>query len=433
MTDAPSPPSEYPLHSLEYFWQRITFGTVTEDDAAAMWTFIVSAAHAAHANSVDDAKAPTTRDDFKSAVLDINARGDAGERVALALLVQGATDEAATRCEAIVGKAGDDPSDKLWCKGALFAPVAPSIARDAWQRLLQLRPDFHYARCVLGMVLKRLGDLRGAEAAYQSVVINASDDKKMQAWAVDKLGHMALRRRDLESAAHFFERSLQLNRELQDSAAVYLKLMRLAGIAESRENLVLAESYLQQALTVAGERTDAAGVLNALGAVSIMAEQRGDLAAAEDAARRAIDLHEHLGNQLGTADRYARLGELALQRDDLTGAFKHLDHARAISQKIGDDAGTARAFGSLGVIRAREQEYGDADWYFKNAAALYEKVGDLGMNALMLEKFGWTSYVRENAVMATEQLQQALVLYTRAGMHEEAQKLRQDMGKVGLG
>lgn len=36
MTDAPPPPSEYPLHSLEHSWVRITFGTLTNDDAVAM-------------------------------------------------------------------------------------------------------------------------------------------------------------------------------------------------------------------------------------------------------------------------------------------------------------------------------------------------------------------------------------------------------------
>lgn len=433
MPDTPAPPSSYPLHSRDYLWERITFGTITDDDAEAMWKFVIEAARTAGGALVEDPGDSLTLADFKAAVLDINSRGDVGERLVLIMLVEGYVDNASARYESIVEQAGDAQWEKLWCKGALFAPTAPAIARDAWQRLLQLKSDFHYARCALGEVLERLGEISDAEAAYRIVVNQAVDEKNQQAWAVHNLGCIAQRRRDFDGAMHCFERSLQLNRELQDSTSIYLALLKLAEVAEARNEIVLTEAYLQQALQVAGEQADAPGVLGALEAISRMAERRGDFATAEDTVQRAIVLYEQLGDQRGAAGRHLRLGDLALLRDDAAASFTHTDRARAISQKSGDDAGTAHAFGALGGLSVRDKEYGDAEWYFRNSAALYEKVGDPRRSALMLENLGWICHIRGNTDASKEQLLQALALYERTGLHESAQKLREEMSKTGTG
>ena len=424
------PPSPHPPNTREYFWERIIGGYLTEDDATAMWQFITEAARPGRSDAEKEFDEIASIADFNEVVLEINERADANERVVLAKLVEGQTSDAARRCDVIITQAGDAQNDKLWYKGALLATVAPEIARDALQQLVQQMPNDHYARCALGRVLERLGDDAGAEATYRAVLTSADANHQDQARALDHLGYLARKRDNLDDAGPYFERALQLYREVGDANGIYATVKDLGRLAWQRGELVLAESFFRQALENAGERTDAEDVLNTLNDIAHVAEARGDFAAAEQAVKSAIGLHEHRDDKAAVASGYEMLGDLALKRKDLQAAYSQYDHAREISQKSGDDAGTARAFGFLGLVRLREKDYDHAEWYFNTAATLLEKVGDHHRNAVMLENLGWTFMLRGDAEQARGPFDRALAGYARLGMKEEEATLRESLAKA---
>jgi tetratricopeptide (TPR) repeat protein len=278
------PPSSYPANTREYFWERIVGGYLGDADAAALLEFIAQAARTRNGGTTPGGAAASddfrTLTDFKEVVLDINQRGDAGERVALAALVGGDCAEAARRFDAVVAIAGDDTRRALWIKGALFASVDPAVTRDAWERLLQVDPDFHYARCAYGRLLERMGDISGAEAAFREVISRAADDPASQAMGTDFLGTMARSRKDYESATHLFERSLQLYRQLGDARGERITVEMLGRIAFLRGEPAIAEAYLNEALELCERAQDAVGMKRLLERLALSADQRGDAASA---------------------------------------------------------------------------------------------------------------------------------------------------------
>jgi len=242
------PPRQYPFDTREYYWDRILHGHLVESDASPMLAFITKAALDARGSTqaptgaapADDHRSLT---DFGEVMLDFNDRADTDEQLVLSQLVSGRPDDAASRCETIVARGGEDAAKKLWCKGALFVTIDPAVTRDAWQRLLAISADFHYARCAYGRLLERMYDIAGAEAQFREVISRADGDPRSQSMATDFLGTMARAREDWPAATSYFERSLELYRKAGDALGERLTLEMLGHIAAQSGDVTVSEIY----------------------------------------------------------------------------------------------------------------------------------------------------------------------------------------------
>jgi tetratricopeptide (TPR) repeat protein len=289
----PPPPSEYPANTREYFWDRIIHGYVTDADAGAMLDLITRQARAsmpAPAGAAD-AEDDRTLIDFKEVVLDVNVRADPQERVALSQLVECSIDKAVQRYETIVQAAvGDIKAEKLWSMGALFVTTAPQASRDAWQRLLAVSPDFHYARCAYGRLLERMNDVAGAEVTFREVFSRADGDPASQAMASDFLGELANHRGDDAAEASYMERSLQLYRQVGDDRGERITIGILGEIACRRGDVMVGEAYFNQALKLSESASDTDTTRRLLKWLVGIATQRGDGPAAARLSGRIAEL-----------------------------------------------------------------------------------------------------------------------------------------------
>ena len=283
----PPPPSEHPLNSREYFWERIAFGYLTDDDAAAMWRYITAAAQAARTDAVKD-ETSSSLADFKEAVLDINARGDAHERVVLTTLVGGNTADAARRYEAVIAQAGDRHKQALWIKGALFAPL--SRARRHARGLPHAQ----------GALRARLGARRVRPHGVLSHAIGLYEhqgNKAAAARGYERLGDLALKRDDLEAAYTQFDHAREISQKSGDDA----------------------------------------GTARAFSSLGLLRIREKDYEGAEWYCKTASNLYEKLGEQGKSAFMLGKLGWIFYLRDDPDEARSQFGRALARYANAGMD------------------------------------------------------------------------------------------------
>ena len=445
MPDTKDPSNAHPPDSNEYFWGRILSQTLTQEDALALWKRVGDAADAVDAADgpadsareyfeavVEGAERVATRNDFVATVLEINRNGDTDERLVLSMLAGGNFDKAEEISERIVANSGARQAEKLGSMGALFAPSHPAIARSAWERLLKLRPDFHYARLALGSVLERLDDNHAAIDQYHTVIKRARGDRESEAQAFERLGSLASRDDDDDDAERYYERALTIHRLRDDAAAVHRVLEQLADIAMARGDRAEAIARHREGLEAAMACGDVVGSSSSLGGLEVLDAEQGFDADTENVVQQSIGwFAEHEAWPMA-ADAAMLLGEINRRRGKLVEAERFYERAREVSQKNGHDRGTARAFGALGLMRMGDKEYSHADWYFTTAAGLYEKLGDEGNCAVVLSWKGWNFRLQGDYHAAREQFQRAIARYSDAGLHERAKKLRADMEAAGL-
>jgi tetratricopeptide (TPR) repeat protein len=191
-----------------------------------------------------------TGEAFVKAAVEIGQEGDAAEREALTLLAEGRTAEAERRLETDIAQAAGQAIEKLRRKGALFAPTDTHVAKDAYERLLALAPSDLNARNELGYLLARLGDLAGAQSAYQAVLDAARGDKATEAAALGNLGIVARTRGDLAAAEDFHRRALALNEALGHKLGMAIQLANLGVIAAARGDKAGARALYERALAL---------------------------------------------------------------------------------------------------------------------------------------------------------------------------------------
>ncbi|MCP4592720.1 MAG: tetratricopeptide repeat protein [bacterium] len=171
---------------------------------------------------------------------------------------------------------------------------------------------------------------------------------------LNDLGSTAWQRRDLDGAADFFRRALEILQELApESLGMARILNNLGAVAWARGDLANATDSFQRALEIrkkqAPDSLDVAQSLNSLGS---MARKRGDLAQAEDLYQRALDIRQNqVPDSIAVAVTLHNLGVVASRVGDLVQATDLYQRALEIKQKQAPDSLTvALSLSNLGVV-----------------------------------------------------------------------------------
>lgn len=137
-------------------------------------------------------------------------------------------------------------------RGALAFLHDTQTALAAYRRATEWAPDEPGGWNQLGQLLKRVGDLADAEAAFNRVAAigAARDDKRLEAVAFGNLGVIAQTRGDLDAAEDFYKKSLALNEALGRKEGMANQYGNLGGIALTRGDLPAAEAYWRKSLAL---------------------------------------------------------------------------------------------------------------------------------------------------------------------------------------
>ena len=181
----------------------------------------------------------------------------------------------------------------------------------------------------LGVVKRNLGDSAGARSLLEeSLELRRQlDDSAGVATTTCDLGIVAFDDGDLETARALFEESLALDRELGDAGGAATNLINLAHVALALDEVDDASTLLHDALIAFRELGDSDGVAEVLEQVAVVLVKRGQATRAARLAGAAAGLRTSLDIPLPQADEERLEQSLAPARAELGD----LDYASAFA------------------------------------------------------------------------------------------------------
>lgn len=187
-----------------------------------------------------------------------------------------------------------------------------------------------------GNILRRLGDLNGAEEAYDRAerLYHEKNDYKGIANLLKSRGDLARRQGNLDEAKKAYDEAENGYRQINDSSGLMNLLKARGDLLRLLKDFDGAkEIYLAAALLYRQER-DNQGLANLLKSLGDLFRQMADLEEAENAYSEAERLYCQEEDDLGSADLFKSKGDLLRQQDKLQDALTAYDEAQYIYNKV---------------------------------------------------------------------------------------------------
>lgn len=263
----------------------------------------------------------------------------------------------------------------------------PERAKRLFSEAVRLREErgeqgisLSLTRNRLGVVLRDLGDLDGAEKSFRAALEIQERQIPGGALVSDTLtyiGDVAWKKGEFPAAETAHMRALEIRRGLDpESLKTAASLNNLGILAWEQGDGVKAEKLQRESLLLKEKKgKEDLGIAASLNNLAVILKARGDLAASEVLQRRSIAIREKEGTpNPSLATNYMNLASLLHARGDLEGAIQLSRKSLAIHEKGSPgNREHSKALGNLGVLLADFGDYGEAEAYLIQAIQAYEK------------------------------------------------------------
>lgn len=264
-------------------------------------------------------------------------------RAALALSLEGASDDAALRLAAA-----------LWwfwhVRGYL------SEGRTWLEKALQIRPGATSrarARALYGagFLAWRQGEYtRARTLGRESLDVSRTlGDRLSMASAISLLEQVARAEGDVAGAAALSEQNLAMFREMDDPWGIATALVVLGNAARVQGDYTRARAALEESLGLFRSLDDASGTAAALHFLGLVARDQGDYARADAAGRESLRLSRERHDTSRAAFSLHLLGLVARDQCDHARTEALFQESLALFREVEDTWGITAALVSLGV------------------------------------------------------------------------------------
>ena len=235
-----------------------------------------------------------------------------------------------------------------------------------------------------GQELLDEGEVRRAEKAFQkSLRINRGIDNPVgAARQLNNLAAVALTRGDLAEAKKLFQQALLINQDLGDAAGAAINLANLATLAQKVNDLPKAEQYLDEArdqARLSGSAKVRGQVLCQMAGLALDQQDPATAAAHLEEARPASRNAEVQGSW-----NYQQ-GRLSLARGDTVKALPFFQEALKSDRNILNRSGMAADLKALGETWEAQGDFPQSFPYYSRAFELYATLASRDKARLCLE------------------------------------------------
>ena len=250
-------------------------------------------------------------------------------------------------------------------------------ARRYLEACLEEDPDAVEASLELAVVLRKLGEVDASLALGEALIARArsTDDRALEAGALNNLGIIEWSRGDLESAAARFERAALLNRSAGAVRREAAAWVNLGIVAAQRGQRASAAAHYDRALELyrrVGDRRGEASVFNSYGTLAWSA---GNVAHSGEMHERALAIRREIGDRHNEAASLNNLGTVAMARGEVDRAEALYEQSLAIRRELEDRAGTASTLANLGQLAVERGDLKTAERRLAEALAAFEDLG----------------------------------------------------------
>jgi tetratricopeptide (TPR) repeat protein len=258
-----------------------------------------------------------------------------------------------------------------------------------------------------------------AERLFTESVQTARNNGKeeMESAAYHGLGIVAQERHDLNTAADWYIRALEIEQkpgkeEENNMAATY---HQLGIVAQEGNDFITAERLYRKALEIKQRTGDEHGIATTYHQLGLMAEERRYLTEAENYNRMALEIAQRLGDEYLMAGTYHQMGIVAQERSDLTAAERWYTKALEIEQNLGDDFRMARTCHQFGLLTQERNDLASAEDWYRKSLLLKQRIGDEYGMAGTYHQLGTVALVQRDLAAAEEWNKKALEIMEKLG------------------
>jgi tetratricopeptide (TPR) repeat protein len=207
------------------------------------------------------------------------------------------------------------------------------------------------------------------------------DLKELRARVLQGRSALAVVQADLIQGEGLARETLQLMRELGDTAGVAAALNSLANMLRNRGEAERAVPLYQESLALYRQLDDRRGVSATLNNLGTAVRQLGDTARAAELHENSLELRRVLGDTWGVALILMNLGAAALEQGDLKRARSAADESLRLSEQLRNTHGVALAVDVLARVALVDGDWPRAAALFSRSLSLCGDVGDRGLAA----------------------------------------------------
>jgi tetratricopeptide (TPR) repeat protein len=235
-------------------------------------------------------------------------------------------------------------------------------SKRIWDQSLRLSHELENERAIAEILFSRgvyswIEDDPSIGRSYfeQSLALYRElEDTWRTARTLAELGEFAqVRQDDRVTARQVFEESLQLSRELGDKRSIAIALVHLGDLAIEQGSIAEAHQYCSDGLTMAGEINDHESLAWALNGLGVVAMCEGRLEEAEHLCSESLRLSQEWANDWHAIIRRYWLGRVITYRGDAARAVEVFEENLKTAEAASFDWGYAASLQELGDAALR--------------------------------------------------------------------------------
>jgi tetratricopeptide (TPR) repeat protein len=229
-------------------------------------------------------------------------------------------------------------------------------------------------------------------------------------------------RQELELAIEYYQKAIDLQKELNLELDLVASLNSLAGIYNSLGEYQKAIEFHQQSLAITreiGNRGGEAASYNNLGSVYY---SLGEYQKAIEFHQQSLAITREIGDRGVEAASYNNLGNVYDSLGEYQKAIEFYQQSLAITREIGDRRGEANSYNNLGNVYNSLGEYQKAIEFYQQSLAITREIGDRRGEANAWFNLGVTYYKLDRISEAKEAFLQSRELFQALGLAGYVQK-----------
>lgn len=224
-------------------------------------------------------------------------------------------------------------------------------------------------RAGIGQAYYMLGQYTQARKIYYQTLplVQAEDQQWWHARIITYLGVVNFYDFHLDSARIFFNRAVQIQKEIEDERGLKDNYLNLGIIAYNQNELKNAESLLLKSLSLQQKLKDGNGEIVTNLRLGEVNYQSMEFDRARYNFTTANDIAQKIGDRALQATSLNKLSYLDYSQGSYDHAMKILAEALDIASRINDPGLLWRIYYSMGLVTMKEQRYSQAFQYFRYA------------------------------------------------------------------
>jgi serine/threonine protein kinase/tetratricopeptide (TPR) repeat protein len=230
-----------------------------------------------------------------------------------------------------------------------------------------------------GNVYGRTGNYGAAFDSFQHMLAGAQDigNKKYESDALRQIGQILYYQRKLEESKKYFEKSLAIRKQIDDSPGIADCLNALGVIAQQMSKNKKAKSLFLESLNIKTDLKDERGIAYIRNNLANLYHLQKDYPNALKEFKLAADVSRKLNDELGLAYTLYNIGGVYMETEKFEDAIEALEKSLSIRRKMQDLQNMGH---TLWQIAAAQNALGNKDKAIQNLVEASEVLEDVGLS-----------------------------------------------------